>query len=440
MQNNPKPQILITEQDQSFAQNLKDFILLNEYDIFENGEGNILSDNSPDLCIVGHRAEQPKQGLNMVKRIRHQYKDIPLIFLTSHSSESFIKDALIAGATDYLKLPVSLDELITNIERSIRNWKKIRGQDLIYDPLIGEHLSILEIKNQLLKLSNTDCTALITGETGTGKELAATMMHRNSIKHRGPFVCINCAAFPESLIESELFGHEKGAFTGAQSSYKGKLRLAEGGTVFLDEIGEMPLHMQTRLLRVIENKEVYAVGGKKCIPLNVRILAATNQDLHDLMNEGRFRKDLYFRLSVVQVHLPPLRERIEDIPLLIKVFIREMNNKFGYEVEGFSEEALAQLFHYDWPGNVRELKNLIEASFINISSPDATVIETPKIFQSFVNKINDTPGSERGNMLSALTAEKWNKSKAAQRLKWSRMTLYRKMTKYNIMTPEKKRY
>jgi len=302
--------------------------------------------------------------------------------------------------------------------------------------MIGDGAAMREIKAYLMNVATTDSTVLITGETGTGKELAAELIHRNSPRHQGPFVCINCAALPESLVESEMFGYERGAFTGAVASKRGKFELAEGGTVFLDEIGDMSPYAQMKILRTTEKKEVYRLGGKGATPINVRIVGATNRDPEQLIEQGNFRKDFYYRLNVARVHLPPLRLRKEDIPSLLKHYIRKFNQRFGREVEGLTEEALASLLHYDWPGNVRELKNLLEASFINLSSWKIAFMDLPKTFQKRLKETEGLPEKERDRVLSVLFATKWNKSKAAQKLHWSRMTLYRKMVKYQISSSQ----
>jgi transcriptional regulator with PAS, ATPase and Fis domain len=303
--------------------------------------------------------------------------------------------------------------------------------------MIGGSSAMREIKAYLLKVATTDCTVLITGETGTGKELAAEMIHRSSPRHSSPLVCINCAALPESLLESELFGYERGAFTGAYSTYAGKLKLAEGGTVFFDEIGDMTAYAQAKILRAIEGKEVYRLGGKKGISINVRVIAATNQGPEKLVADGRLREDLYHRLNVARVHLPPLRERKEEILPLLNHYTRVLNRRYGRETEGFTEEALASLLKYNWPGNVRELKNLLEATFINLPSRKIAFMDLPKMFQKKLKELEGLPQGERDRVLSALFACNWNKSKAAQKLHWSRMTLYRKMAKHQILTSPK---
>jgi transcriptional regulator with PAS, ATPase and Fis domain len=246
-------------------------------------------------------------------------------------------------------------------------------------------------------------------------------------------VCINCAAIPDSLLESELFGYERGAFTGAHALKEGALKLADGGTVFFDEIGDMSLYAQAKILRAIESKEVRRLGGKGSIPLNIRVISATNRNLEQLMAEDKFRADLYFRVNVASIQLPPLRERKEDLPALCDYHIRAFNQRFGLEVAGFSDEAFACLARYSWPGNVRELKNLIEATFINRPARRISLADLPDQFRRRLSEATGLPEDERDRLLHVLFATNWNKSQAAQQLHWSRMTVYRKMLKYHLV-------
>jgi transcriptional regulator with PAS, ATPase and Fis domain len=244
--------------------------------------------------------------------------------------------------------------------------------------LVGESAPMARIKRYVEQLAGSDSNVLITGETGTGKELLAELIHQRSARHAKPLVRINCAALPESLLESELFGYERGAFTGAYTAYDGKLRLADGGTVFFDEIGDLSPYGQAKILRVIENKETYRLGGKRSIPLDFRVIAATNQDLERLMAENKFRKDLFFRINVARVHLPPLRERREDIPVLVDHYLQAYNARLGRQTEGPSPEAWGCLLRHEWPGNVRELKNVIEAILITRDEGPITLTDLPE--------------------------------------------------------------
>ncbi len=431
-----KPAILIAEKDQILRQNMKCRLVRHGFDVIEACDTKdvleLFKSKSPDLVIVGSSPDFTWYELELAKKIRNYDRRVSLILITRHSSERQVIAALRAGVNDYLKLPFSWSEFMASVKRSLAHHK-ISAPDLNNDqPMIGESEAMQEIRRYLLKVAVTDSTILITGETGTGKELAAELIHQNSLRNKELFVCINCAALPESLLESELFGYERGAFTGAVATKLGKFELADGGTVFLDEIGDMSPYAQAKILRAIERKEVYRLGGKLDIPLDVRIIAATNQNPERLVSEGKLRKDLYYRLNVARAHMPPLRERKEDILSLIDHYIRELNHRFGSEVEGFTEDTLASLLHYDWPGNVRELKNFLEATFINLPSRRITLINLPKMFQKRLKEAAGLPESERDRLLAMLFATNWNKSRAAQKLHWSRMTLYRKMAKYHI--------
>lgn len=298
--------------------------------------------------------------------------------------------------------------------------------------MVGESKPMEEINGFIQKVAATDSTVLITGETGTGKELVASLIHEKSRRRAKPFVCVNCAAMPDTLVESEMFGYERGAFTGAFSFRPGKFEAANGGTVFLDEISDMTPFAQAKMLRAIESKEMYRLGGRKVIPLDVRVTAATNKDPEELISEGKFREDLYYRLNIARIHLPPLRERKEDIHRLIAHGIEKFNRKYGRNIQGLSDEAMFSLMRYDWPGNVRELMNLLEATFINLPHKRIAFADLPKLFQQKMKETENVPQHERKQILSALLETKWNKTEAARKLQWSRMTLYRKMTKYKI--------
>lgn len=299
--------------------------------------------------------------------------------------------------------------------------------------LIGQSLAIRTIREDASMLASVDSTVLITGETGTGKEVVAELIHRQSSKDGNPFICINCSALPESLIESELFGYTKGAFTGAVAAKQGYFESANGGSLFLDEIGDMSIYAQAKILRALEKREIHRLGENKAIPINVRLIAATHRNLDNLVSEGKFRKDLYYRLNVARIHISPLRERKEDIPMLVEHFISEFNHRLNRNVRGFAEDTMKRLFRYHYPGNVRELKNIVEASFINLSPSETIITDIPSPLKFQINSSCPSPDKERKNILSALTKTRWNKSKAARKLNCSRMTLYRKMRQYNIV-------
>jgi two-component system response regulator HydG/two-component system response regulator AtoC len=298
--------------------------------------------------------------------------------------------------------------------------------------MVGESPAMRRIKSFLPTLAASDSNVLILGETGTGKELIAEQIHASGPRRKAPFVCINSAAIPDTLIESELFGYEKGAFTGAVSKRGGKLAQASGGTVFFDEIGDMSLFAQAKILRAIETREIYPLGGGSKVSVDVRIIAATNRNLEAMMREERFRSDLYYRLNVARIELPPLRERVEDIPLLIEHLLPQYNRVYGRHVERFGGSALAEMMSYAWPGNVRELKNVMEIVFLNLIPATLIVREIPEQVRGNWRVLQALPSTEREHLLGLLLSTHWNVSEAARKMHWSRMTMYRKLSKYSI--------
>jgi len=298
--------------------------------------------------------------------------------------------------------------------------------------MIGNSPAMLHLQSYIGRVAATDSNVLITGETGTGKELVAQLIHGRSKRKDGPFLCVNCAAIPDTLLESELFGYERGAFTGALKRQEGKLRLANGGTILFDEIGEMSWQGQAKILRVIETRQVLRLGGTEKLALDIRILAATNRDEASLSSDGGFRKDLFFRLKVTHIHLLPLRDRKIDIPDLLDFYRKRFNAHFQCDVHGFNQEVLQLFLHYSWPGNIRELKNTIEELFLNSPSAWVGIGDLSDEVRSRLSFRDSTSYTESDRVLSALLETNWNKSKAAEKLHWSRMTLYRKLAKYHL--------
>ncbi|MEJ1961464.1 MAG: sigma-54 dependent transcriptional regulator [Gammaproteobacteria bacterium] len=295
--------------------------------------------------------------------------------------------------------------------------------------LIGQSPEIRRLRSYLDKVAASDANVLITGETGTGKECVARYIHEHGARAAQPLASINCSALPDSLLESELFGHERGAFTGAQQRYTGRLRQASGGTLFLDEIGDMSPYAQAKILRAIEAREITPLGGSRSEPIDVRIIAATNVDPESLANGSRLRQDLYYRLNVVRLQLPPLRDRKEDFAALFEHFMR-MKLPPGAAVPALNEQTLTRLLGYHWPGNVREVRNFVERLLIDLSG--AKEIDVLHLPSEITNAVATPVAEERERVLAALVATHWNKRKAAQALHWSRMTLYRKLAKYQI--------
>jgi transcriptional regulator with PAS, ATPase and Fis domain len=296
---------------------------------------------------------------------------------------------------------------------------------------VGESAAMRRVQHHIEKAAATDCNVLVVGETGTGKELAAGLVHELSARAHHPFVAVNCAAIPDALLESELFGHDRGAFTGAVETCEGKLRQADKGTLFLDEVGDMSLLAQAKVLRAFESRTVVRVGGRTPLPVDVRFVAATNMDLTVAWRDGRFRSDLFYRLNVAEVNIPPLRERPEDIRPLIDHYVRRCNQRFQRRGQGFSKDVILGLEQYAWPGNVRELRNVVEATFVNSSARWLTWTDLPIQFRRyFPPPLERALRRERDVVMEVLVDTRGNKTKAAKRLHCSRMSIYRKLAKY----------
>jgi DNA-binding NtrC family response regulator len=392
----------------------------------DSSAGLIILHGSHEFCIPFLRSFEelrPKQALP------------PLIVLAVESSEAFAVASLRAGAADYLAEPIDLTAFSQLLSRWIPEtpMATCEGNLTGGEVLVGSSPAMQALRSHIRRVAATDCSVLITGETGTGKELVAQLIHQNSRRSTHPLICINCAAIPDSLLESELFGYERGAFTGANSMSPGKLMTANKGTVFFDEIGDMSPFAQAKILRAIEAKEVQRLGATRKYETDVRILAATHHNLDELASAATFRRDLYFRLNVGRIHLPPLRERKADIAGLIDRMIDDLNHKSAHRIEGTTEEALQSLVQYDWPGNVRELKNVIERIFITRDTGRITEEDLPSEVQHHAEAAQPEPSHELQSLRAALVTCRGNKSRAAEKLNWSRMTLYRKLAKYKLV-------
>ncbi|MBX0330139.1 sigma-54 dependent transcriptional regulator [Oscillochloris sp. ZM17-4] len=323
----------------------------------------------PDVAILDVRMPPP-DGLAVLQQIRSKGIDLPVLIITAQDSSTMTIEAMQRGAYDYLAKPFDTDEILHTVQRALEHRRLTRRlialeKRIPADPrdiLIGHSAPMQQVYKLIGRVAASEATVLITGESGTGKELVAQVLHRSSMRHEGPFVVVNCAALPETLLESELFGHEKGAFTGAMAQRKGRFEQANKGTIFLDEIGEMSPNTQKKLLRVLQERTFERVGGNIAVRVDIRVIAATNRDLHQDVGAGGFREDLYYRLNVVNIHVPPLRDRSDDLPLLIDHFLRK--HRVGGRNARLSEAAMAQIASYDWPGNVRQLENAIERAVI----------------------------------------------------------------------------
>jgi DNA-binding NtrC family response regulator len=381
-----------------------------------------------------------RQVLSVALTIRQKHHAIPLLLAVSCGSEELAVAAFRAGITDYFRLPGEEAALLSALQRLVHPgdhqvdpFQSASGADGF--PFIGDSPPMHAVKLNLARIARSNSNVLITGETGTGKELVASAIHGMSARRNQPFVCVNCAAIPDALFESEWFGYERGAFTGAQFRTAGWMESSHHGTMFLDEIGDMSLFAQAKLLRVIESKEFHRLGGKANIRVDVRFIAATNCNLEEMAGSGKFRQDLYYRLNIARVHLPPLRDRKEDIPPLLRHYMRDLSLQNQNRVTGITDEVWNCLMEYDWPGNIRELKNVLESIFVTAPEGKISFADLPEQFRRRIEKSASPHQDERQQLITALMRTKWNKSKAAEELHWSRMTLYRKMHKYRIYTP-----
>ena len=433
-----------------------------DVDIFKDADSLIieLNKSQPDLIITDIKMPGT-HGYDLLKHVNDNFEEIPVIVMTAFTDMQAAVDSYGGGAFEYLPKPFDLDEAIEIIHRALEGKPKTSGSKAISSSeIIGNASSMQIVFRAIGKLSNTNATVLIEGESGTGKELIAKSLHKNSPRYDMPFVALNMADIPKELVESELFGHEKGAFTGAVEQRIGRFEQANGGTLFLDEIGDMPLECQTRLLRVLSNKEFYRVGGDKPIKVDVRILAATHQDLHGLVSLSKFREDLFYRLNVIRIEVPRLKDRISDIKLLTTAFLKMHSDSLGEELRVLSKEALAILESYDWPGNVRQLENI--CYWLTLMSPtqNIKVEDLPtEIKDNEPIEFSASAGWEKGlelwvkdlanskdtNLLeivgpkldkiliqAALEKTNGKKNEAAVLLGWGRNTLSKKMKELGI--------
>ena len=380
-------------------------------------------------------------GLELQRKMREAHKDIIIIIMTGYASVETAVQALKDGAYDYITKPFDPDDLTHVIHKALEHYRvkqeNVRLRENLEEvqavDLVGQSKPMQRVVELIRTVAPTDTSVLITGESGTGKELVARSIHNLSVRRYMPLVVIHCGALTETLLESELFGHEKGAFTGAQYRKKGKFEVAEGGTVFLDEISDISLKTQTDLLRVLQEKEITRVGGTQTIKVDFRAVAATNRDLETRVKEGTFRPDLFYRLNVFEIRLPSLRERREDIPLLVDHFIRKYARSMSKRFISISKPALDILMHHDWPGNVRELENAIERAMVIGHEPELQASDFP------MQSATTTPATgqaleeiERAHILRVLDGCNWNQSMAARVLKIDRVTLYNKIKKYGF--------
>ncbi|QER41902.1 sigma-54-dependent Fis family transcriptional regulator [Thermodesulfobacterium sp. TA1] len=399
-----------------------------------------------DLCIVDLKLPDI-DGLTLLRKIKTQDQQVGVIMITAFAEIKSAVQAIKEGAFDYLAKPFTNEELMIAIEKFFE-FKTLRKEvdelreklkeKEAFKQIVGESKAIKDILNKIELVAKTDVSVLILGESGTGKELIADCIQALSLRADKPYLKINCAAIPENLFEAELFGYEKGAFTGAYNSKKGRLELANGGTLFFDEIAELPQNLQAKLLRVLEDQTLYRLGSEKPIKIDVRFLYATSKNLRQLVKEGKFREDLYYRINVMSIEIPPLRERKEDIPILVNHFLKKFSEKFKKPIPQITEEAFQALMNYDYPGNVRELKHVIERAVLLAVDGKITLKHLPEeIIHSFKTETSDyklaKEALEKEIILQALIETNWNKTEAAQKLGISRKTLWQKLKKFGLL-------
>ena len=457
---NNKRTILVVDDDSAHRTMLRTLISGWGYAVSEADDGSTaierVEETSFDLVLMDVRMVKVS-GLEALEAIKSYNPAIPVIIMTAYSSIETAVEALKQGAHDYLTKPIDFDKLRLTLERAMEHtrlkeenrllWETL-GQKFDTQNIIGRSPTMLALLETVAQVAPSEATVLITGESGTGKELIAGALHFNSLRKTGPFVKINCAAITETLLESELFGHEKGAFTGADRRKEGRFSQANGGTLLLDEVSEMSLMMQVKLLRALQEREFNRVGGDTTVQVDVRVIAATNKNLVEQINEGAFREDLYYRLNVVELQVPPLLQRKEDIPLLAQHFLEMFTDKNRKEIKGFTPQAMDNLIRHDWPGNVRELMNAVERGVVLARSNYLGVEDFPFMKNSLLQNDPDSakPAEflmrgdmpledvEKAAILNTLEAAGGNKSEAARRLGITRKTLHKKLKTYGVMS------
>jgi len=443
--------ILVIDDEKNIREGLAEYLRSEEYDVIcaENGDEGWNLFNKGDVDLIITDLKMPGlSGEELMKRILEHSPGFPVIILTGHGTIDIAVTAMRMGAWDFLSKPVDLDHLALKVKRALearemyyqhRRMEEDLERKKQFKSIIGNSRNVREIFNTINKAAPTKASIIITGESGVGKELVADAVHELSTRKDKPLVKVHCAALSANLLESELFGHEKGAFTGAVSQRKGRFELASGGTLFLDEIGEIDQNIQIKLLRVLQEKKFERVGGEKTIEVDVRIIAATNKDLKAEIEKGTFREDLYFRLNVVNINVPPLRERKDDIPLLAASFLKEFARENGKSIESINEKARSRLYAYDWPGNIRELRNCIESAVVMCQSNTITVDDLPPVFRAVSDEgiINIKHGTTMAECEQIIIREtlshcNGNKSKAADMLQIGRKTLLRKLEEIDL--------
>lgn len=441
-----KPRILIVDDETAMRESLKDWLLEDGYEVglAPSGEEAIVMSQEKNWEVILLDLKMPgMDGIEALKILKEVSPESEILIMTAYARIDTAVEAMKEGAFDYLVKPFDPAAVEMLIKKIMKHHELVLENIVLrqqladksqYDDIIGNSAVMQKIFDLISRVAPTDATVLITGESGTGKELIAQAMHGNSRRCYKPFIAVSCGALPESLLESELFGYEKGAFTGAEHTKKGRFEMAHTGTLFLDEIGDISLKTQVDLLRVLQQKEFQRLGGHDTITTDARIIAATNRDLEKAIKEKRFREDLYYRLNVISIHMPPLRDRKEDIPLLAKEFVRKCCLKMNMQERKITPSTLDMLMNYNWPGNVRELENIIERALVIGEGNE--IMEKDLPFSPQTSGPAFPPQSlkmmEKIHIEMILNENDWNISRSARALGVDRQTLYNKMEKYKI--------
>jgi two-component system response regulator HydG len=447
----PKPSLLIVDDEQVVRDSLVHWFTEEGYRVEAAATAAEalarLASGDVDLIIADIRMPG-MDGLELLEKIQSEQLDTAVIIMTGYASVESAVRALKHGAFDYITKPFDPDDLSVVVRNALEQQRLKRENRMLREQLaesqavpelIGQSEAMRRVKEQIETVAPVDTTVLIEGESGTGKELVARAIHRLSPRRYNPMIVVHCGALTETLIESELFGHEKGAFTGAQYRKKGKFEAAMGGTIFLDEIADISLKTQTDLLRVLQEREIVRVGGTQPIKVDFRVIAATNRNLAELVKEGRFRSDLYYRLNVFTIHLPPLRERHGDVPLLAQYFLEKFSRQMNRKFTGFDRAAMEALVSYHWPGNVRELENVIERAVVVGREPLIRASDLAIVRSAETPEDLTLEAVERKHILRVLEDFGWNQTQAAKALGIDRVTLYHKIRRYGLKPPERTR-
>jgi DNA-binding NtrC family response regulator len=446
-----KAKLLIVDDEKHIREGLEKALTMDGYEVELASDGQVAMDliTEGDIDLVITDLKMPNlSGEELMKETIERFPYLPVIILTGHGTIENAVEAMRNGAYDYITKPLNIDKLSIIVKRALENSSlKRQNRELLnqlrkrysFESIIGKSAPMKKVFETIELVAPSRANVLIYGESGTGKEMIADAIHHNSPRNQKPYVKVHCAAIPETLLESELFGHEKGAFTGAIARKRGRFELANQGTIFLDEIGEISMQMQVKLLRVIQQREFERVGGESPIKVDVRIISATNKNLKEEIENGNFREDLYYRLDVVSIQVPPLRDKKDDIPLMVHKFIEEFAHENNKPVEGITNGALGALVSYRWPGNVRELRNVIESIVVLTKSNIINEQDLPEYILAKDEQSSlklsagiSLPEAERELILFTLENSGGNKTRAAETLKIGRKTLHRKLSEYGI--------